>query len=196
MILFFDTETSGPPDFNKRASDPSQPHIVQLAAIMTDMEGKEVEVHNVITKPDGWEIPAEATAIHGISTDYAIMVGIPESVVASLLFSMCQRAVLTVAHNHQFDKFIARIAARRYGLLTDELDPWWKALPTFCTMREMTEVCDIPGKYGKCKWPTMQEAHQHAFGKPFEGAHDAMADVRACKEVYFWLKRQGKEVAV
>ena len=35
MKLFFDVETTGLADFNKRARDPSQPHIVQLAALFT-----------------------------------------------------------------------------------------------------------------------------------------------------------------
>ena len=56
-------------------------------------------------------------------------------------------------------------------------------------------MCQLPGKFaGKFKWPNLQEAHQHAFGKPFDGAHDAMADLRACKDVYFWLKNGMPEV--
>lgn len=195
MILFFDTETSGLPDFNKRASDPAQPHIVQLALIITDPEGREVEMHKLIVKPDGWEIPADVSAIHGITTAHAQKYGVAESVATAILFSALQRAALTVAHNHQFDKFIARIASRRHGLLSDEQDAWWKGLPTFCTMRETTDICRIPGNYGKFKWPKLQESYQHAFGKAFDGAHDALSDVRACKEIYFWLKsRQADEV--
>jgi len=101
---------------------------------------------------------------------------------------MLRKSQLLVGHNIQFDKFIARIAMRRFELITDEDDAAWKAMPTFCTMREMTDICKLPGKFaGKFKWPKLGEACQH-IGKPLVGAHDAMADLRACKEVYFWLK--------
>ena len=40
-----------------------------------------------------------------------------------------------------------------------------------------------PGKRGY-KWPTLQEAFTHFTGAPFVGAHGAMADAQACREVY------------
>jgi len=187
MILFLDTETSGLPDFNKRARDPSQPHMVQMAAILTDDLGGALEEHNVLIKPDGWTIPKEASDIHKI-TDEIAAIGIAEKHAAEILLAMLRKSQLLVGHNIQFDKFIARIAMRRFELITDEDDAAWKAMPTFCTMREMTDICKLPGKFaGKFKWPKLGEACQH-IGKPLVGAHDAMADLRACKEVYFWLK--------
>lgn len=195
MILFFDTETTGKADFNLRASDPAQPHIVQLATVITSDDGREVEVHKMLVKPEGWEIPVEATAIHGITTEFATAHGQSESVVAGILFGMLKHCTLSVAHNHQFDKFIARIAARRHGLLSDDQNDWWKALPTFCTMREMTDIVGIPGNYGKCKWPKLSEAYEFCFGRQLNGAHDALVDVRACAEIYFWHRKQaGKGV--
>jgi DNA polymerase-3 subunit epsilon len=193
MITFFDFETQGLPDFNKRARDESQPHIVQLAAMLTNDTGEIVESHECIVKPDGWTIPKEASDLHGI-TDVVAQVGLPEKLVAELLFAMVKKSALIVAHNITFDKFIARIALRRFEIFTDAEDPWWKALPTFCTMREMTSLCKIPhpslnSRFG-FKWPTLQESHRHAFGKPFDGAHRAMADVIACKDIYFWMQNQ------
>jgi DNA polymerase-3 subunit epsilon len=189
MILFFDTETTGFPDFNKRARDPAQPHIVQLAAMLTDETGNPLELHNVIVKPDGWTIPKEASDVHGI-TDEVAQIGIAERLAASLLLAMVHKAALIVAHNITFDKFIARIAMRRFELMTDAEDLWWKGLPTFCTMRTMTPLCKLPGTYSDYKWPKLQEAHKHAFGIEFDGAHDAMADVDACARIYFWLKNR------
>lgn len=190
MILFFDTETTGLPNFNERARHPSQPHIVQLAAILTDDDGKEMESHYAIVKPDHWTIPKEASDIHGITDEIAKEYGISEHRVAALLLAMMWKASPTVAHNHQFDKFIARIAMRRYDLMTDADDERWKAMPRVCTMLEMTDICAIPGKFGKSKWPNLREAYKHATGKQLVDAHDALADVRACKEIYFWLKSQ------
>lgn len=190
MILFFDTETSGLPDFNKRARDPEQPHIVQLAAIMTDDAGKVMESHNVIIKPDGWKIPKEVADIHGITEEIAA-IGIPEKRAALLLFDMVKKSSLMVAHNVQFDKFLARIALRRHDIFTDAEDAWWKLLPTFCTMRQTTELCNLPGGRGnQPKWPKLTEAYRHIFGQEIDGAHDALADVTACMEIYFWLRNQ------
>ena len=41
------------------------------------------------------------------------------------------------------------------------------------------------------KTPKLVEAYTHFFGKSFANAHSAMADVRACKEVFFRLKDLG-----
>ena len=196
MILFFDTETTGFPNFNARARDPKQPHIVQLAAILTQDDGTELDSYNTLIKPEGWNIPDEVSKIHGITNEIALERGIPERESASKLLAMIRAASLVVAHNITLDKFLARIAMRRFNLITDADDLWWKQIPTFCTMRAMTPVCQLPGKYLDYKWPKLQEAYKHAFGNEFDGAHDALADVRACRDVYFWLKKRPAEVVV
>ncbi len=189
MILFFDTETSGLADFNLRASDPSQPHLVQLAAILTTDTGEVMESHNVIIKPNGWTIPQEVIDVHGITNEIAAQWGIPEDLAISLLWRMIEKSKLMVAHNHTFDKFLARIAARRFGLLTDDKDEWWKALPSFCTMKATTDLCELPGKFkGKYKWPKLEEAVRILLKREPSNAHDALGDVMDCKDLYFWVK--------
>lgn len=197
ITLYFDTETTGLPDFNKRASDPSQPHLVQLAMVQLEDDHKTLKVFNEVISPDGWEIPHEAAAVHGISQEKAEAEGIPEKVAAQAFLQFIHDVDLIVAHNVRFDKFLLRIALRRYGLLGDDQDQWWKGLPTFCTMDAMTPICRIQGKFdGQFKWPRLQEAHKFCFGTEFLDAHDAMADVLACSRVHRWLKAsQAKEVA-
>ena len=197
MILFFDVETSDLPDFDKRASDPSQPHLVQMAAILTDESGREIECHKMLALPDGWVMSPDAVARHGITPDFATRHGVAEYQLIAMLFCMIERASLIVGHNIQFDKFMARIAARRFELLPDARDAWWKALPTFCTMKATTNVCRLPGgRGGQFKWPKLQEAYQFAFGRPFDSAHDSLADVRATKDVYFWFMDRREELPV
>lgn len=190
MILFIDTETTGLPDFNKRARDPSQPHIVTLGALLCDDEGGEIETHDLLVKPDGWTIPKEASDVHGITDELAAL-GIHEREVAKLVVDLFGKADLIVGHNLQFDKFMCRIAARRYDVINDNHDQWWKNLACFCTMRATTNICRLPGNFpGQFKWPKLSEAYFHAFGEHFDGAHSALADCRAAKRLFHWLNNR------
>ena len=51
-------------------------------------------------------------------------------------------------------------------------------------------VLKLPGRFGNSyKWPKLSEAYETLVDEEgFEGAHDAMADVRACRAVYYKLK--------
>ena len=188
--VFYDTETTGLPNFSQPSNDPAQPHMVQLAAILMDMDTKkEVQVIDLIIKPNGWEIPAEISAIHGITHEMAMDVGVSEKVATEALLDMVgsrQR----IAHNESFDARILRIAVKRYfdDLLADQ----WKAGQSKCTANMTTKICALPptakmvaaGRHHH-KTPNLQEAFKHFFGKEFEDAHSALADVRACRDVYF-----------
>lgn len=190
-IIFLDTETTNLPDFNLRARDPLQPHLVSLAMVVREHGSRDPHfVYNQIIRPDGWIIPPESSAIHGITTERASLEGAPERDAVEAFVKEMRQPALLVCHNVKFDKFIMRIAARRYDLITDADDAWWKAYPTFCTMRHMTDHCKLPGRYGY-KWPTLQEAQVHAFGSADEKAHDALADVKACARLFDWLIANG-----
>jgi len=180
--LFFDTETTGLPDFKKPASDPSHPHIVQLGAILYDDARHVVSEINLLVRPEGWTIPAEASAVHGITQEAADKYGLPLASVMLLFLDLCARADLIVAHNHSFDEKMIRREWHHLG--NEAVAETFRKIPSFCTMKATTDICKLPGKYGY-KWPKMQEAYRHFFGKDFEGAHDAMADVRACAAVYW-----------
>jgi len=176
MLLVFDTETNG---FKNS-------HIVQLAAILYDNE-KEVQVYNSLVKPTDWTIPDEVVKIHGITTERALAEGQPIETVLDAFLELARQAERFVAHNFKFDRTIVDgEISRRYR------DPQtghsvyhspFGAKAYHCTMLQATSICRLPGKYGY-KWPTLQEAHTILVGHPFESAHDALADVRACKAVY------------
>lgn len=59
MKLFFDAETTGKAAMREPYNSPRQPHIVQLAALLTDDDGIERGAMNVIVRPDGYGIPDE-----------------------------------------------------------------------------------------------------------------------------------------
>jgi len=186
-FLFFDTETTGKANFRAQPDADGQPRLVQLAAILSNIEGEEIACVNVIIAPKEFEIPAEASAIHGITTEFAVENGVPLLHALSLFNSLQRVADVHVCHNADFDALIMRGECLRVACDYAER-------MTMCTMRRMTDVCRIPGPYG-FKWPTLQEAYRHCFGREFEGAHDALADVRACKEIFFWLRGRSETVS-
>lgn len=190
MKLFFDTETTGKADFRAEPNAPHQPRIVQLAAILTDHTGLESQSINLVIKPEGWEIPKEASDIHGITTQFATQIGVPIRYALKVFRCFWNASELAVAHNSDFDLLMLDCEFFRHagGRVS-----WGDPKDTFCTMKNMTPICQLPGNYGKYKWPKLQEAHRHCFGVEFDGAHDALADVRACAKVYFWLCEKIKE---
>lgn len=189
MILFFDTETTGKADFRAAPDAPHQPRLVQFAGLLTDDEGKEVSHVRLTVRPEGFEIPEEASGIHGITTAIARAIGVDCGAVRNIFRAWWQCSSMVVGHNVEFDLFIMD---GEFARASGAKKAWGDPRATFCTMRRMTPVCKLPGKYGDFKWPKLQEAYKHAFGSDFEGAHDAMADVRACAKIYFWLQNQPK----
>ena len=52
----------------------------------------------------------------------------------------------------------------------------------------MVESKILLGTRGDYKWPSLAEAYFFMFRKEVENAHDAGADVQACKEIYLWIQ--------
>jgi DNA polymerase-3 subunit epsilon len=182
-ILTFDTETTDLPNWKVPSDDPSQPHLVQLAAILSDAETQEViEKMDVIIKPDGWIIPQETIDIHGITNEKALEVGIPETEAVQMLIDMWVRNGVTaerVAYNKTFDQRIIRIAMKRYF---DEeiMNKWAVKDDHHCAMR-------MDAKLRKAKQRKLVDAYKDVCGKELEGAHNAMADAEATHELYYKL---------
>ncbi|MCK6442321.1 3'-5' exonuclease [Elstera cyanobacteriorum] len=193
--LFFDTETTGLPDYSLPVDHPKQPHIVQLAAILIDDGGIERASLSVIIKPEGWTIPEGAAAVHGISTELATAVGIEIRAAIGVFLRLRRVASVLVAHNIKFDDFLIETSTRRtFGVLI----PGWQG-ERFCTMEAAAPIVDLPATdrmkaagFNKPKPPKLSEAYRHFFSEELEGAHDALVDVRACRRIYDHLKEIGK----
>lgn len=189
MLLFFDTETTG---------IKGKPWLVQLAAILTEKDGTLRGSCNLIVKPEGYTIPEEAANIHGITTEIAERSGVPLSVAIAVFNNFAIRLITpdsqVIAHNKNFDLRIIKYCYERGG---------WpsriEGVRTFCTMDAMTRYCKLPPTEAMVrknvpgyKSPRLSEAYLHAFDKPLENAHDALYDVQACKDLYFWILKQGQ----
>ncbi|MCD0496894.1 3'-5' exonuclease [Achromobacter sp. MY14] len=199
--FFYDTETSGLPKFGMPSEHPDQPHIVQLAAALVDLDSREIVASlDLIVRPDGWTIPDEVAAVHGITTEHAVAVGVPESLALSMFLELW-RGRTRIAHNEQFDARIVRIAQHRAGELEADLEAW-KNGAAECTARLATPIVKAPPTAkmlaaGRTHYKTanLGEAVQFFTGKPLENAHSAMADVLGCMAVYFAIQDLQLEAA-
>jgi len=189
-VLFFDTETSGlPANYQAPPHDSENwPRIAQLAWSLQS-SGQAVKPYsgNFIIRPQGWEIPPEAAAIHGITQERALNEGFPIASVLATFSNALNAADLIVAHNLDFDRAI--VAAEMYrshqGMALWHL--WHK--DGFCTMKQGVNVCRLPGPKG-FKWPKLAELHQHLFNEGFDGAHDAANDIAATARCYWAMTKE------
>lgn len=197
MYLFFDTETTGLPNFDKGLTDPAQPHIVQLACLLTDYSGRELISWKSPIKPEGYTIDESGKAyeVNQISNELANKYGVSLRQTLAMFRLFESKAILKVAHNYRFDGFLLKSAHARANV--EPMDP---PIEKFCTMKAMTEIMKLEptakmvsaGFHDKPKAASLAESYKYVTGgKTIEKAHDALADVRACKEVFFWLMENG-----
>lgn len=200
--LFFDTETTGlPDDDDEPASNTDNwPRLVQLAWILTDIEGNVLSSNSKIIKSQGFTIPSSATNVHGITTEKALRDGEPLQQVICSFLEDARVALYFVGHNISFDQNVVGAELNRLGI-EDSVS----SAPSICTMKETVDFCainrywddeDIPELYGEVmddeyEYPSLQDLYYKLFEENFEGAHDAMADVTATMKCFFELKRNG-----
>lgn len=195
LALVYDTETSGLPLFKDPSDHPGQPHIVQLAAALVDEDTQQTLASMDVTiKPEGWEIPADVAAIHGITTEKALAYGIAEQTAVRMFFALWSKAQVRVAHNEPFDARIIRIALKRFFPKAAEQ---WAEGPNYCTVSHSTKICKLPptakmvaaGRH-HFKTPSLAEAYKALGFGELVGAHSAAVDVEACRKIYFALKAE------
>ena len=183
-ILFYDTETTGLPNWQVPSGDESQPHLVQLAAVVCNAETQEIiKTLNFIIKPNGWEIPVETSDIHGITTEMALADGVPEDEAFEQFIAM-RGDIPRVAHNRTFDQRMLRIAAKRYAQSDDVTDKWAEKDDHECTMMMAKPIMKKAG-FTSAK---LVDAYKFFTGKDLLNAHTAMGDTIGCMEIYFAIK--------
>lgn len=178
-ILFFDTETTSVPPKNAdwELDYESFPYIVQLSWI----HGCKVEDH--IIRPEGWEIPKEAEAVHGISTGYAMEKGEPFAVVIDQFIEDCHEAGLLCGHNIYFDVSIIkanilRDLGRTYYDANDVDGALYKG-KRIDTMRPAMKFVDARFADGRLKLPRLEELYAKCFPGQHFNAHNSLDDTKA-----------------
>jgi DNA polymerase-3 subunit alpha len=178
-ILFFDCETTGIPARGAKWDvDFMQfPYIVQLAWVIDDKE------RSYIVKPEGWEIPDEVVAIHGITTEIALTEGVPFSEIIDEFIEDAACSEFIVAHNIHFDTSLIKanilrsVGREYYDSKVEDALYKGKRIDTMMKTIRFVNAKYPDGRAGK--FPKLEELFEKLFpGETFR-AHDALEDVKA-----------------
>ena len=192
MELIFDIETTGLPTFgnSKRKRGDSFPdpsnfvaydtsRIVSICWIIIDKNSSICQQEYYVIKPDNFDIPIEATNIHGISQEYAIENGIDIKVALQRFLDALKRINNIIAYNIEFD----------YHVVKSEL------------MRNAYDCSELENKVQKCAmlmaqqymnsrfYPKLGDAYRYIFKRPIVDAHNAIGDVMSCYKCYLEISK-------
>lgn len=183
MYLVFDTETTGKPKkWNLPYTNTDNwPRLVQLSWLVFNKNYEEIDRQDHIIFPEGFTIPSSVVKVHGISTARAKKEGKSLVEVLEKFAKAIEHSDYLIGHNISFDENVAGAEFVR----TDIANTLF-ATPRICTMKQSTEHCKLPGKYGY-KWPSLAELHFKLFGEKFSDAHNALADAEATARCFFKL---------
>lgn len=171
-LFFFDTETTG--------VNPYFDRIIQFGGIFGDYDPESevfterFQINQYINIP--WDVPPQASRVHGIYKPDLENFAMMDSYIMGFLGCL-QEADFVIGHNVDFDKNMLKAEAKRH-----HIDFPFDQVKWLDTMKTATWL--IPWTK---KRPKLQELYTFLFGKPFDGAHDAMADIRATKDCFLQL---------
>ena len=182
--LAWDTETTGLP-MSREVATKDNVHlfdhcrIVSIAFVMYSTKGRELSSYHEIVYPDTFQVTA--TEIHGITHDHALMYGKKfEEIYEDLV--KASKGHMLVAHNSTFDQNALFSECYRRGLSVEPFE----AIKFVCTLDLVKDIYLMPKK--------LEVIYKELTGKTLEGAHDALADARACGEVYPLLRDMERTV--
>jgi DNA polymerase-3 subunit epsilon len=201
LVLAYDTETTGFLAGDDPAH-PDQPHLVQFAAILADLDGVERASVSVIIKPRGYTIPKKASDVHGVTTEIAERCGVPLGTAVAMFDRLIKPASYVVAHNKGFDEVVMGAAWHRHSAQLADPSPDLLTVigdrPRHCTQALSAPIINLPptekmlkAGFNKPKAPKLAEAVEFFFKEDLAGAHTALADARGCLRVFLELMALG-----
>ncbi|MSO60390.1 MAG: 3'-5' exonuclease [Ilumatobacteraceae bacterium] len=166
-------------DFETTGLSPAIDRILQMAAVVVDIDGRIVDSFETVVKP---EQPSEYTHgaehVHGISAD-EVNNGMPLGLAMRRLQDISQNAVFT-AHNARFDLGFLHAESTRIGqpwIITDYVDTLFLSRHLDPDKEHPHTLTHLIEKYGITRTV----------------AHNALADARATAELLVVLLAQERQ---
>jgi DNA polymerase III subunit epsilon len=172
LLVGFDLETTGTDPFSSRI----------VTAAVTEVKDEEPVRRREWLVDPGIPIPAEATAVHGITTEHAAEYGSPApeaaDQIAEALAGYWAKGVPVIVYNAPFDLSLLAAEVRRYGLpsLNDRLGGG-----DIGPVVDPLIIDRSLDRYRKGK--RTLEAACAVYGVALDGAHEAGADALAAARV-------------
>ena len=202
-FIFYDTETTGL--IPKKGG--VHPHIVQFSYIIYNTESEAIEkiYDEIISLPEGVDIPLEVSEIHKITTEMSRNSNVKIEDCLLEFVGECFDADLIIGHNLNFDNAMVVSELERYkeslDQETDERENIGRIIQRFlgrrfyCTMQETIDFCNIMATYKKSpkqyvKFPKLIELHDKLFGKDSLSIqlHNSLNDVLVCFRCFYKYK--------
>lgn len=190
--LIIDTETTGLPKHGMALDDPRYPWPVEIAALLCDDELNIRSTLHVLVAPPV-PIPPDAVKVHSITDTVVKAYGIVPRGALGAFVRLLSLADAVVGHNVSFDIDILQSACQRSGVPFAHAAPDWR-----CTADAATPVLALPptprmveAGITEHKRPNLTECVEALCGKFHAGAHTALADAHACRDVYAALLARG-----
>lgn len=206
-VLVFDTEATGLP--KTKIINPDElhlwPHIVQFSYLVYDTELNDVVVvgDNIVKVGAGITIPAESTAIHGITNEMSQNNGVSLSQVLRDFFRDLGTSDRLVGHNISFDVNLVIVELLRMiydaepnsgsdvSANKNNLHHIANYKNTYCTLQESIDLCAIKAltKLGKeyNKFPKLVELHQKLFRTIPNNLHNSLTDILVTLRCYVMM---------
>jgi DNA polymerase III epsilon subunit-like protein len=196
LLLLFDTETTGLPRFERgygrgfpdpmaKTANYNGCRVVSLAwMVVRQADHVVLREASGLVRPEGFAIPAEAQAVHGISTAHALAAGEPFDAVAARFVADLRECGAVGGHNVDFDVHVLGAEFARRGRAREREGPC-NAYTSFAlpALIGLPRVCTMAlGKrhLGQARNPKLSVLYETIFGRPLDGAHDAFVDTLAC----------------
>jgi len=153
-----DVETTG--------LDPARDHIIEIALVALDRNGREIGVLDTLVKPANGAGPGR-TDIHGVRAD--MLTSAPTFTQIAAHVSAFIAGTVPIAHYAKFDM----------GFLNTELDRAGAPLPevrSICTI-EAARAAGMSGPFGMMRVAA-------ALGVEEQGLHNSLPDTRVCAAIF------------
>jgi len=170
----FDLETTG--------IDVRSAKIVSASLVRLDRTGAVIQQRDWLVDP-GEAIPAQATAVHGITTERVQAEGVPARLaipeIVAAVREVLDAGIALVVYNAPYDLSLLAWEARRHGA---------GAMERLAPIVDPIIVDKQVDRYRKGK-RTLELTASH-YGVPLDGAHDAAVDAIAAARVAQAIGRQ------